>query len=204
MYFFSKKIIEIYLPNDLNVLFFGSFNLKNKYHWFVKDSGFIRFSSPSFNFIFFLKIPLEFLFIFFNKKTLFFFSKKPHFISFNLFNSQVKNFFKNFFKPFSFKLFLNGVGFKVSYNKNTHSLLFDIGYSHSIKVLVPKNIQILSNKDASVSCICFSKVDLSLFVVYLQSIRQPEVYKAKGIHTHCPSNLNILKVYKKFNKGKIN
>lgn len=82
-------------------------------------------------------------------------------------------------KPFQKKLVIEGVGFKAEV-KGTE-LVLNLGFSHQVKVLIPKDLKVLSEKGV----ITISGVDaeqVGQFSAKIRDLKRPEPYKGKGIH----------------------
>jgi large subunit ribosomal protein L6 len=82
-------------------------------------------------------------------------------------------------KPFQKKLVVEGVGFKAEV-KGTE-LVLNIGFSHQVKVEIPKDLKVSSEKGT----ITISGVDAELvgqFSAKVRDLKKPEPYKGKGIH----------------------
>ncbi|CAM9257181.1 unnamed protein product [Discosporangium mesarthrocarpum] len=79
---------------------------------------------------------------------------------------------------YSKELVLDGVGYRV--RKEKSFLILDIGYSHSIHIVLPVTIfvECLKNKIFLKSC---NLQELNNFCTHLRSFRFPDSYKAKGI-----------------------
>ncbi len=85
---------------------------------------------------------------------------------------------KGLLQGFKSNLILKGIGFK-SVIENDH-LILKLGFSHNIKISIPKNIKIISKTNNLI----FSSIDLILlmqFVHYIRNYKKPEPYKGKGL-----------------------
>lgn len=77
------------------------------------------------------------------------------------------------------RLKLVGIGYYVEI-KDSY-LVFKLGYSHEIKVLIPPSIEIFIKKRRKLTILCHDLAILSDFIFYIRSFRSPECYKGKGI-----------------------
>ena len=81
-------------------------------------------------------------------------------------------------KPFSRKLFLEGIGYKVEV-KGTNVVLA-LGFSHPVTVAIPEGITVLIEKNA-ITISGIEKDKVGEFAARLRSLKKPEPYKGKGI-----------------------
>lgn len=82
-------------------------------------------------------------------------------------------------KQFEITLILQGVGYKAIINDNY--ILLNLGFSHSIKMIIPDNIQIFINKNTIITLKSSNKELLGSFAAKIRTRRPPEPYKGKGI-----------------------
>jgi len=82
-------------------------------------------------------------------------------------------------KKYKKKLFLKGLGFKISYDKFSHSLSFKLGFSHLILFTLPSNISVSLNKT---TLLLESKNSIVLgdITQKIKLLKTPDVYKGKG------------------------
>jgi large subunit ribosomal protein L6 len=80
---------------------------------------------------------------------------------------------------FFVELFLQGIGFRCEVT-SLEFLLFDLGFSHRIKLKIPKEIKVKSSK-GKILVFSKDKAKLGLFVAMLKDLRYPDPYKGKGI-----------------------
>ena len=91
--------------------------------------------------------------------------------------SHTKNMIKGVNEPYVKKLILEGVGYKGDVQGNTLNL--SLGFSHPVKVEIPKNITVTSEKGT----FTFTSIDKELvgsFSAKIRSLKKPEPYKGKG------------------------
>lgn len=79
---------------------------------------------------------------------------------------------------FFVELFLQGIGFRCEVE--LENLMFDMGYSHRIKIKMPKEIKVKSSK-GKILVFSKNKERLGLFVAMIKDLRYPDPYKGKGI-----------------------
>jgi len=92
--------------------------------------------------------------------------------------SHVTNMIEGVNKPFVKKLELQGIGYRVALSGN--SLDFMVGFSHPVKVEIPKGLTVSVEK----SIITISGPDKELvgqFAANVRAVKKPEPYKGKGI-----------------------
>jgi large subunit ribosomal protein L6 len=93
------------------------------------------------------------------------------------FASHVKNMVKGVNEKYVRKLILEGVGYKSEVAGQTLNLA--LGFSHPVKVAIPKNITVTADKNN----ITVSGVDKELvgtFTASVRALKKPEPYKGKG------------------------
>jgi len=82
-------------------------------------------------------------------------------------------------KPVRVKLFLKGLGYRISFSSDKKSLIFKLGFSHLKEIQIPENIFIIIKKNK----LSFEGVHLSEvknFVEKIISLKYPDKYKGKG------------------------
>lgn len=82
-------------------------------------------------------------------------------------------------KGFSKTLEINGVGYKASVNQNI--LTMYLGYSHDIKYIIPKGIDIKCPKPTQIDIFGHDKQAVGEVAAMIRSLRKPEPYKGKGV-----------------------
>lgn len=82
-------------------------------------------------------------------------------------------------KGFTKVLDINGVGFKAAIADNI--LTLSLGFSHDIKFIVPKNIQIKCPKPTQLEVFGYDKKQVGDVAATIRDLRKPEPYKGKGI-----------------------
>ncbi|MEI6528146.1 MAG: 50S ribosomal protein L6 [bacterium] len=92
--------------------------------------------------------------------------------------SHIKNMVGGVNKAYEKKLIVEGIGFKADVVGS--ELVFKLGFSHPIKVAIPKELKALSEKNV----ITVSGIDKELvgrYVAEIRALKKPEPYKGKGI-----------------------
>lgn len=109
----------------------------------------------------------------------------------------IYNFFQNFIIFYNifyfFKLNLIGLGFKVFKYKNF--LIFKLGYSHFLKIKLPKDIFFFSRKFSYITLYSNNKHLLTNFLSKLYKFKSFNFYKGKGLSLVNLNNI-ILKIGK--------
>ena len=91
--------------------------------------------------------------------------------------SHLKNMIAGVNKPYEKKLILEGVGYKSDVNGD--DLVLAIGFSHPVRVLIPKELKVKAEKNViTVSGVDKDKV--GEFTANLRAMKKPEPYKGKG------------------------
>lgn len=91
--------------------------------------------------------------------------------------SHVKNMIQGVNTPFTKKLILEGVGYKGDVQGNILNLA--LGFSHPVKVEIPKGVTVTSEK----GLFTFTSVDKEVvggFAAKIRALKKPEPYKGKG------------------------
>ncbi len=92
--------------------------------------------------------------------------------------SHIKNMVAGVVSGFKKQLLIEGVGFKVAQAGNT--LTFNLGFSHPIKVEVPKTLKVTTDK-GEIHISGASKEEVGQFSAEIRALKKPEPYKGKGI-----------------------
>ncbi len=82
-------------------------------------------------------------------------------------------------KGFSKTLEINGVGYKAAVSGNI--LTIYLGYSHDIKYIIPKGIEIKCPKPTQIDIFGFDKQLVGEVAALIRGLRKPEPYKGKGV-----------------------
>lgn len=82
-------------------------------------------------------------------------------------------------KGFSKTLEINGVGYKSAVSGNILTMF--LGYSHDIKYIIPKGIEIKCPKPTQIDIFGYDKQLVGEVAALLRGLRKPEPYKGKGV-----------------------
>lgn len=82
-------------------------------------------------------------------------------------------------KGFSKTLEINGVGYKAAVSGNILTMF--LGYSHDIKYIIPKGIEIKCPKPTQIDIFGFDKQLVGEVAALIRGLRKPEPYKGKGV-----------------------
>jgi len=94
------------------------------------------------------------------------------------FASHIGNMVTGVNEPFTKNLSVEGVGYKVDLQGN--DLVLNVGYSHPVKMPVPKDLTVTVEKNA-ISISGADKEAVGQFAAEVRAVRKPEPYKGKGI-----------------------
>lgn len=84
---------------------------------------------------------------------------------------------------FKKKIFMKGLGFKIFTSKSLNFLDFKLGYSHKIRLKVPKSIALVKSTKAGKLLIgSTNKVVLGDFIHKILRLRPLDIYKGKGFY----------------------
>jgi large subunit ribosomal protein L6 len=92
--------------------------------------------------------------------------------------SHVANMVEGVTKGYTNRLTVEGVGYKADVGPT--EIVFKVGFSHPVKVSIPKNLKVTSDKGVVV----VSGIDKELVTSFssgLRAIKKPEPYKGKGV-----------------------
>jgi large subunit ribosomal protein L6 len=92
--------------------------------------------------------------------------------------SHIKNMIEGVNTGFTKKLVVEGIGYKADVTPT--EITFKVGFSHPVKVAIPKELKVTSDKGVLVIT-GMDKEIVSSFASGLRSIKKPEPYKGKGI-----------------------
>ena len=93
--------------------------------------------------------------------------------------AHVFNIIKGVSEGFSKTLELNGTGYRASISGST--LKLQLGFSHDIDYLVPKEVKIECPKQNIIKLSSYNKEILGATAAKIRSYRKPEPFKGKGI-----------------------
>lgn len=96
-----------------------------------------------------------------------------------LYRTLVNNMVIGVSKQFNLTLILKGVGYRAIVEGN--EIILSLGYSHPVKIQIPKDIKVEVIKNTTVKLKSCDKEKLGLFASIIRSWREPEPYKGKGI-----------------------
>ena len=92
--------------------------------------------------------------------------------------SHVKNMILGVNKAYEKKLIVEGIGFKADVVGT--NLVFKLGFSHPVPVVIPKNLKVTSEKNI-ITVSGIDKEFVGKYVAELRNLKKPEPYKGKGI-----------------------
>lgn len=94
-------------------------------------------------------------------------------------NALVSNIVNGVEKGFSKNLKLVGVGYRAALKSNVLELA--LGYSHPIKVEIPKGIRVEVPTNVQINISGIDKQQVGFFAAKVREYRKPEPYKGKGV-----------------------
>jgi large subunit ribosomal protein L6 len=92
--------------------------------------------------------------------------------------SHVSNMISGVNKAFEKKLIVEGIGFKADIVGT--NLVFKLGFSHPVPIVIPKNLKVASEKNI-ITVSGIDKEFVGQYVAELRDLKKPEPYKGKGI-----------------------
>jgi large subunit ribosomal protein L6 len=93
------------------------------------------------------------------------------------FASHVRNIISGVNTGYTKKLILEGIGYKADVKGD--ELLLALGFSHPVKVSIPKSLKVVSEKGV-VTITGINKDEVGQFAASTRSLKKPEPYKGKG------------------------
>ncbi len=96
-----------------------------------------------------------------------------------LYRTLINNMMIGVSTQFDLTLELKGVGYRAVVQGN--EIVLSLGYSHPVKIQIPKEISVEVVKNTTVNLKSCDKELLGLFAANIRAWRQPEPYKGKGI-----------------------
>jgi large subunit ribosomal protein L6 len=96
-----------------------------------------------------------------------------------LYRTLINNMVLGVSEQFELTLILKGVGYRAVVQGN--EIVLSLGYSHPVKMEIPKEISVQITQNTTVSLKSCDKELLGLFAANIRAYRKPEPYKGKGI-----------------------
>lgn len=96
-----------------------------------------------------------------------------------LYRTLINNMVLGVSEQFDLTLILKGVGYRAVVEGK--EIVLSLGYSHPVKIEIPKEISVEVIKNTTVNLKSCDKELLGLFASNIRAWRQPEPYKGKGI-----------------------
>jgi large subunit ribosomal protein L6 len=96
-----------------------------------------------------------------------------------LYRTLINNMVIGVSEQFQLTLILKGVGYRAAVQND--ALVLNLGYSHPVKLEIPKTISVEIVKNTTINLKSCDKELLGLFASKIRAWRQPEPYKGKGI-----------------------
>lgn len=94
-------------------------------------------------------------------------------------NSHIFNMVQGVNTGFQKKLKIIGVGYRC--RKDEDKLIFQLGFSHKIELVIPKNLKAEVLKQTSITINGFDKELVGSFAAAIRKLKTPEPYLGKGI-----------------------
>ncbi|MDO8481996.1 MAG: 50S ribosomal protein L6 [bacterium] len=92
--------------------------------------------------------------------------------------AHVRNMISGVSQPFTKRLQIEGIGFRVELVGKT--LSFQIGFSHPVKVAIPEGLNVTVEKN-TITISGSDKERVGQFAASVRALKKPEPYKGKGI-----------------------
>ena len=104
---------------------------------------------------------------------------KESFSQWGLVRTLINNMVIGVESGFTKTLEVNGVGYRAATEGDI--LQLQLGYSHDIKVAIPKEISVKCSKPTEIVISGANKQKVGQFAAEIRSLRKPEPYKGKGV-----------------------
>ncbi|MFA5934709.1 MAG: 50S ribosomal protein L6 [Candidatus Paceibacterota bacterium] len=92
--------------------------------------------------------------------------------------SHIKNMVEGVTNGYTKKLIVEGIGYRA--DATPADITLKVGFSHTVKVLIPKEIKVTSEKGL-ITITGIDKEVVSRFASEIKAVKKPEPYKGKGI-----------------------
>lgn len=92
--------------------------------------------------------------------------------------SHIINMINGVNKPFTKRLIIEGIGFKV--DKQGSDIVLNVGFSHPVKIHIPEGVNVEIEKNI-ITVSSIDKEKVGQFAAEIRAIKKPEPYKGKGI-----------------------
>ena len=99
--------------------------------------------------------------------------------SWGLIRTIINNMIVGVEEGFTKSLIVNGVGYRASVSDGI--LTLQLGYSHDIKLAIPKDLEVKCTKPTEIDISGIDKQKVGQFASEIRSLRKPEPYKGKGV-----------------------
>ncbi len=93
--------------------------------------------------------------------------------------SHVKNMVQGVETPYTKKLILDGVGYRMEVKGK--DLVLQVGFSHPVSMPIPEGVTAVVEKNA-LKLECINKETLGQFAANVRAVKPPEPYLGKGFH----------------------
>lgn len=116
-------------------------------------------------------------------------------IKFENFYSSLNNFNKHITYFYKKTLKIKGLGLRVNFSENLKSLVFKLGFSHLINLVIPEEIFVSLNKKKKYIVLeSIDNIKLNKFTDQIKILKTPNAYKGKGIFfKHTQEKLKVIK-----------
>lgn len=114
---------------------------------------------------------------------------------FNQFLIILNGCLKNFIRPYRKKLFLKGLGYRVSISEDKKDLVLKLGHSHASSLFIPSERLIVKVNKNFITIEGFDAVEVGNFASKIRRLRAPDIYKGKGVWYK--NEIKVLKELKK-------
>jgi len=95
------------------------------------------------------------------------------------FASHVTNMLRGVNEPYTKKLILDGVGYRMAVSGK--ELKLNVGFSHSVLMVIPESVTATVEKN-ELTLSSSDKEALGQFAANVRAVKKPEPYKGKGFH----------------------
>ena len=96
-----------------------------------------------------------------------------------LFRALIANMVSGALEPFTKQLLLVGTGYRAELNGQ--ALELRVGYSHTVTITVPDQVEVVVDKQTTITLKSPHKELLGTFAASVRAVRPPDAYKGKGI-----------------------
>lgn len=99
---------------------------------------------------------------------------------FKVFSTFLLKWLKRLHRLYTKRLLLKGLGLKIIHHRGDSAIELKLGFSHSIRIILPSKLQTVVCYKNFITATSFSSTFLNNFMFCVKQHKQPDSYKGKG------------------------